>query len=145
VEVMDSWPKSRGEALHTTTFLGNPIGCAAALASIDLHLDPAIGRRVRFLGDRLRKGLQEEIPSFKGNVRGLGLMTGLEITDEDGAPNTQLAAKMVRLALKDGIILLGGGPHGNVLTFTPPFCIEPEEIDFACGKIQGYFRLGSVS
>jgi 4-aminobutyrate aminotransferase-like enzyme len=145
VEVMDSWPKSRGEALHTTTFLGNPVGCAAALASIDLHLDPAIGPRVRFLGDRLRKGLQQGIPSFKGNVRGLGLMTGLEIVDEDGAPNTQLAARMVRLALKDGIILLGGGPQGNVLTFTPPFCIEPEEIDFACRKIQGYFRLGSVS
>src|SRR5262245_3075967 len=87
VEVMDSWPKSQGEALHTTTFLGNPIGCAAALASIDLHLDPAVGPRVRFLGGRLRERLLEEMPSFQGNVRGLGLMIGLEIVDEEGAPN----------------------------------------------------------
>jgi 4-aminobutyrate aminotransferase-like enzyme len=144
-EIMDSWPKSQGEALHTTTFLGNPIGCAAALASIDLHLESGIGRRVRRLGDYLRTRLHAEIPPSKGNVRGLGLMTGLEIVHEDGGPNAQLAAKIIRLALKDGIILLGGGPHGNVLTFTPPFCIEPEEIDFACNKIQGYLRLGSVS
>jgi 4-aminobutyrate aminotransferase-like enzyme len=72
-------------------------------------------------------------------------MTGLELVREDGLPDTQLAAKIVRLALKDGLILLAGGPDGNVLTFTPPFCIEPEEIDFACNRIQGYLRLGSVS
>jgi 4-aminobutyrate aminotransferase-like enzyme len=144
-EVMDCWPKSQGEALHTTTFLGNPIGCAAALASIDLHLEPGLDRRVCLLGDQLRKRLSAQIPPSVGNVRGLGLMTGLEIVGTDGAPNPQLAAETVRLALSDGIILLGGGPCGNVLTFTPPFTIEPEEIDFACDKIQGYLRFGSVS
>jgi 4-aminobutyrate aminotransferase-like enzyme len=144
-EVMDAWPRSQGEALHTTTFLGNPMGCAAALVSIDLHLGPGIARRVRMLGDRLRERLNPVIPSFRGNLRGLGLMTGLELVREDGSPDTQLAAKIVRLALKDGLILLAGGRDGSVLTFTPPFCIEPEEIDFACNKIQGYLRLGSVS
>jgi 4-aminobutyrate aminotransferase-like enzyme len=144
-EVMDSWPKSQGEALHTSTFLGNPIGCAAALASIDLHLDSALGQRVRHLGDYLRKALTEQISSSQGHVRGLGLMTGVEVVLQNGAPNTELAAKMIRLALQDGIILLAGGPHGNVLTLTPPFCIEPEELDFACQKIQAYLRLGSVS
>ena len=144
-EVMDSWPRSQGEALHTTTFLGNPIGCAAALASIELHLEAEIGRRVRLSGDHLRKRLAELIPPSRGDVRGLGLMTGLEVVHKDGAPDTQLAAKIVRMSLRDGIILLAGGRDGNVLTFTPPFCIEPEDIDFACNKIQGYLRFGSVS
>ena len=144
-EVMDSWPRSQGEALHTTTFLGNPIGCAAALTSIELHLDSEIGPRVRFLGDQLRKRLAELIPPSRGDVRGLGLMTGLEVVHKDGTPDAQLAAKVVRMSLQDGLILLAGGRDGNVLTFTPPFCIEPEDIDFACEKIQGYLRLGSVS
>ena len=144
-EVMDSWPRSQGEALHTTTFMGHPLGCAAALASIDLHLDLAISQRVRRLGEYLRKRLIEQVSSSEANVRGLGLMTGLELVRPDGTPNTQLATKMVRLALEDGMILLTGGPHGNVLTLTPPFSIEPEEIDFVCDKIQGYLRLGSVS
>jgi 4-aminobutyrate aminotransferase-like enzyme len=144
-EVMDAWPRSQGEALHTTTFLGNPLGCAAALVSINLHLGSGTAGRVRMLGDRLRERLSPVIPSSRGNLRGLGLMTGLELVREDGSPDTRLAAKIVRLALKDGLILLVGGPDGNVLSFTPPFCIEPEEIDFACTRIQGYLRLGSVS
>jgi 4-aminobutyrate aminotransferase-like enzyme len=144
-EVMDSWPKSQGEALHTTTFLGNPVACAAALASIELHLDPGIARNVRRLGDQFRTQLTEGIPPSRSNVRGLGLMIGIEIVREDGTPDPPFTAKIVRTALKEGLILLGGGLFGNVVTLTPPLCITPEEIEFACTRIHGYFRFGSVS
>ena len=142
---MDAWPRSSGEALHTTTFLGNPLGCAAALASIELHLDNGVAKRVQSLGRRFRDQLREMALPAIGHVRGLGLMLGAEIVRKDGSPDPHLALQTVLSALKEGLIFLGGGPAGNVLSFTPPFCIEADEIDYTCGKIYEYLRLGSVS
>jgi 4-aminobutyrate aminotransferase-like enzyme len=140
-EIMDAWPLSAGEALHTTTFLGNPMGCAAALASIDLH----IGKRVQTLGRQFRDRLKGPALPAIGHVRGLGLMIGAEIVKPDGSPDSVRTRQIVLSALKDGLLILAGGPDGNVLSFTPPFSIETEEIDYACKKIYQYLRLGSVS
>ncbi len=142
---MDAWPRSAGEALHTTTFLGNPIGCAVALASIDLHLDSTIGKRVQELGKYFRSRLKALGAPAIGDIRGLGLMIGAELVQMNGSPDSKLASQLVLSALKDGLLFLGGGPDGNVLSFTPPFCIETEEIDYSCDKISAYLRLGSVS
>jgi 4-aminobutyrate aminotransferase-like enzyme len=144
-EIMDAWPVSAGEALHTTTFLGNPMGCAAALASIDLHLEKALGTRVQMLGRQFRDRLKELALPAIGHVRGLGLLIGAEIVRPNGAPDPAKALQIVLFALKDGLLFLTGGTNGNVLSFTPPFCIETEEIDYACKKIYQYLRLGSVS
>jgi 4-aminobutyrate aminotransferase-like enzyme len=144
-EIMDAWPRSGGEALHTTTFLGNPVGCALALASIELHLDNTVGKRVQMLGKHFRARLNALAAPAIGHIRGLGLMIGAELVRKDGSPDPKLASQTVLSALKDGLLLLGGGPDGNVLSFTPPFCIEIEEIDYACKKISDYLRLGSVS
>jgi 4-aminobutyrate aminotransferase-like enzyme len=142
---MDAWPRSTGEALHTTTFLGNPVGCAAALASIELHLENGAGKRVQRLGRHFRDRLKDlSLPAI-GNVRGLGLMIGAEIVRSDGSPDPNLALQTVLSALRDGLLFLGGGPDGNVLSFTPPFCVETDEIDYTCTKIYEYLRLGSVS
>jgi 4-aminobutyrate aminotransferase-like enzyme len=144
-EIMDAWPRSTGEALHTTTFLGNPMGCAAALASIELHLERGVGKRVQTLGKRLRDQLNNLALPALGHIRGLGLMIGAEIVYQDGSPDPNLALQTVLSALEDGLIFLGGGPNGNVLSFTPPFCIGEDEIDYTCAKIYEYLRLGSVS
>jgi 4-aminobutyrate aminotransferase-like enzyme len=144
-EIMDAWPRTAGEALHTTTFLGNPLGCAMALASIELHLDSTVGKRVQALGKHFRARLNALAAPAIGHIRGLGLMIGAEIVQKDGSPDSKLASQIVLSALKDGLIFLGGGPDGNVLSFTPPFCIATEEIDYACDKIYSYLRLGSVS
>jgi 4-aminobutyrate aminotransferase-like enzyme len=144
-EIMDAWPLSAGEALHTTTFLGNPMGCAAALASIDLHMEKTLGKRVQTLGRQFRDRLKEPVLPAVGHVRGLGLMIGAEIVKPDGSPDAARTLQIVLSALKDGLLTLAGGPDGNVLSFTPPFCIETEEIDYACKKIYQYLRLGSVS
>jgi len=72
-------------------------------------------------------------------------MIGVEIVRKDGSPDPNLALQTVLSALRDGLLFLGGGPVGNVLSFTPPFCIETDEIDYTCAKIYEYLRLGSVS
>jgi 4-aminobutyrate aminotransferase-like enzyme len=144
-EIMDAWPKSAGEALHTTTFLGNPVGCAMALASIDLHLDSKTAEQVRKIGRHFLQQLRTLRDRSIGHVRGLGLMIGLELVDLNGNPDGERAAQIVNRALQDGVILLGGGPEGNVLSFTPPFCISEEEVDFVITRLDSYFRLGSPS
>ena len=144
-EIMDAWPRSKGEALHTTTFLGNPIGCAMALASIDLHLDPEISPRVASLGRYFRARLENLPERSIGHARGLGLMLGVELVKPDGSPDSESAHNVVQRGLQEGLLLLAGAAAGNVVSFTPPFCIETPEIDFVCERIQEYLRLGSIS
>jgi 4-aminobutyrate aminotransferase-like enzyme len=139
-EIMDAWPKSAGEALHTTTFLGNPIGCAMALASIDLHLEPATATRVQQIGRYFLQQLRTLRHQSIGHIRGLGLMIGMELVDLNGNPDGARAAQIMNRALQDGIILLGGGPEGNVLSFTPPFCISEEEVSFVTGRLARYLE-----
>ncbi len=136
-DVMDAWPVSSGEALHTSTFLGNPIGCAMALASIALHRDPEMARAVRARGRSFKTALQSIRSPCIADVRGVGLMLGMELTEGgSNVPATGLALSVVKRALKDGIILLADSPSANVLSFTPPFCISDEEIAFAASWLE---------
>jgi 4-aminobutyrate aminotransferase-like enzyme len=63
-------------------------------------------------------------------------MLGVELVGPKAAPATDLAITLVKQALKDGIILLADSPASNVLSFTPPFCITDEEIDFAAAWLE---------
>ncbi|MEO6785582.1 MAG: aspartate aminotransferase family protein [Chthoniobacteraceae bacterium] len=131
-DIMDAWPTSAGEALHTSTFLGNPLGCAMALASMRIHADAEIPRVVREKGARLKAALREIRSPHIGDIRGVGLMLGVELVEPGtNTPATALALSLVKRALKDGIILLADSPSSNVLSLTPPFCISDEEIAFA--------------
>ena len=132
-EVMDAWPLSNGEALHTSTFLGNPLGCAMALASLEQHARPGVAALVSERGARLIAALREIRSPRIVDLRGLGLLVGLEL-DLDGTAVNDL----VKRALRDGLILLQSGPAGNILAFTPPFAISDEEIAFTVGKVREY-------
>jgi 4-aminobutyrate aminotransferase-like enzyme len=134
-EVMDAWPPSTGEALHTSTFLGNPLGCAMALASLEQHADPAVAERVRERGAALRAALDSLHSPHIAEVRGLGLMLGMELVT-DGQPATALALSIVKNALRDGVLLLADAPTSHVLSFAPPFSIEDEEIAFVAERLQ---------
>jgi 4-aminobutyrate aminotransferase-like enzyme len=127
-DVMDAWPASRGEALHTSTFLGNPVGCELALASLRIHRSPEMARQVREVGAAFKSGLREIRSPKIGDVRGVGLMLGVEIVTSNGEPDGTTAIGLVQDALRNGILLLADSPHGNVLSFTPPFTISQEEI-----------------
>ena len=146
-EVMDAWPASTGEALHTSTYLGHPIGCAMALAALAEHARPETSRMVRAAGEKLRAALRNLRSPAVGQVRGAGLMLGVELVQRDGAPLGGLAVAIIKAALRDGLILLAGGPEGNVLSLTPPFGIADDEIAFVAGRLQEYLTSlpGSIS
>jgi 4-aminobutyrate aminotransferase-like enzyme len=132
---MDAWPPSNGEALHTSTFLGNPLGCAMALASLEEHARPELAAQVRERGERVLAALRAIRSPHIAEVRGLGLLVGMELRLDGATANA-----IVKRALADGLILLQSGPAGNVLSFTPPFAISDEEIAFTAGRLAGYLQ-----
>ena len=134
--VMDAWPESPGEALHTSTFLGNPVGCAMASASLDEHILPSVRKRVSTAGDLLRSGLESLDHPLVYEVRGRGLMLAVELKNEDGSPAGDLAGVVLSDMLQRGIIMLADGADGNVLAFTPPFDLSEEEIEFIIHQVR---------
>ena len=130
-EIMDAWPKSKGEALHTQTFLGHPAGCAAALASMQAIEREGLGERARSLGETALKKLQERLgpcPAVS-EVRGLGLMIGIEFN------RTEDAARAADQSLQGGVIVLPAGPDGRVLSITPPLSMDAAALDHALNVV----------
>jgi len=130
-ELMDAaWPESSGEAIHTSTFLGHPVGCAMALAQIsELRRLKLVERSAR-LGRSLLDDLKSQISNLKFQIeaRGLGLMAGLELRHRDGCPATAETMHLVKAMLRRGFILLPEGEHANVISFTPPLTITEAQL-----------------
>lgn len=136
-DVMDAWPESTGEALHTSTFLGHPIGCAMAVVAIKEHLKTETQNAVRQTGRVLDAALAGIQSPRIGNVRGIGLMRGIELVKpEDGTPDPDFAGYLVTAALQRGLIVLAGGCHGNVLSLTPVFAMSEAEVNFVTGILK---------
>jgi 4-aminobutyrate aminotransferase len=137
--VMEAWPRSRGEAIHTSTFLGNPVGCAAALASIAVLREERLVERSADLGGRILERLRAMTADHPrvAEVRGLGMMIGVEMVRdrESREPAPELSGRVVVEGLRRGLLLLGGGLHGNVLSLSPPFVITEEQVDFALATL----------
>ena len=130
-DVMDAWPVSRGEALHTSTYLGNPMGCAAALATIDELERLRLPERAR----ELAPAVEERLQAFLGkhgvrDVRGRGLMWGVELRD------AAQADAAVKAALRLGLIVLQTGRNGNVISVTPPLVIGRDDLDRALDLLE---------
>jgi 4-aminobutyrate aminotransferase/(S)-3-amino-2-methylpropionate transaminase len=122
-EVMDAWPESRGEALHTQTFLGHPPSCAAGLAALAVLDEERLVERSAARGAAALAFLEERaaLPGVK-DVRGAGLMLGIE------CDTPERAGRAVAGALRRGVLLLPSGDDGRVLSVTPPLCIEREAL-----------------
>ena len=129
--LMDAaWPPSTGEAIHTSTFLGHPVGCAMALAQIDeierLNLPAQAAELGKFLLAELR---EIQLPTaLVAAPRGLGLMAGLELTSAGGKPATKLALNTIKTLLHRGYIFLPEGADANVISFTPPLIISRPQL-----------------
>ncbi len=124
--VMYSWGASSGDAIHTSTFLGNPLGCAIALATIKEIEERKLVDHAKNLGDFFRKELwklKEKYP-LVADVRGSGLMIGMELSD------TEKAKIFIAESLRHGVVLLLSGAAHNVLSITPPLIITEKEISF---------------
>ena len=130
--VMDAWPASGGEAIHTSTFLGNPLACAAGLASLAEIRKRDLVERAAAEGERWLGELREALEgcSFVGDVRGRGLMIGIDLVrDRDSRePDPELAGRVVTGSLRRGWILLAGGPAGNVISLSPPLSLGAERM-----------------
>lgn len=127
-EIMDKWPAGA----HGGTFGGNPVACAAANATIEVLENGVIDNAAKmgeyFMG-RLKK-LQEKYP-YIAEVRGLGLMIGVELLDEKGEPMTELAHKIQTDALDEGLFILTCGSYKNCFRFIAPLIVTEKEIDTA--------------
>lgn len=125
-----AWPASTGEAIHTSTYLGHPVGCAMALAQIRELRDRKLVPRSAALGKELLKALGC-LPAFRTlhtTARGLGLMAGLELCGTDGAPATEVALEAMQRLLERGFLFLPEGEHANVIAFTPPLIIPRRQL-----------------
>ncbi len=122
--VMDAWPPSDGEALHTSTHLGNPMGCAAALASIAELEGRELPKCAAQLGSLIEVKLKPlHSPGKAAGVRGRGLLWGIELRD------AAQARAVVERSLTKGVIILQSGAEGNVLSLSPPLTISQADLE----------------
>jgi len=129
-DLMDAaWPASCGEAIHTSTFLGNPVGCAMALAQIKEIGRLKLPQRSAELGNFLLTELSRvQSPRFTVQARGLGLLAGMELRRQDGSPATTETFSIIKKMLRREFILLPEGEQGNVISFTPPLTITKVQL-----------------
>lgn len=125
-EIMDRWTSGR----HGSTYGGNPVACAAALASISVIEEDDLLFNAEKMGAVLKEKLSEfrsRYP-FIGDVRGLGLMIGMEIIDETGAPDGKRLNNFVTECAKRGLLLLDCGDHDHVVRLTPALNVSEKEV-----------------
>jgi len=124
-EIM-SWHKGA----HASTFGGNPVCIASALKTIEL-LEGGLTENARVVGDYLMDGLRklQEKHSSIGDVRGLGLMVGVEFIKENGDSNPELRDKIEMACFNKGLIILGCGD--STIRWSPPLILTKENVDVA--------------
>lgn len=129
--VMASWGESQGEALHTSTFLGHPLACAAALETLRVLADEDLVATARARGRQLSEALIARLGHRPDvvDVRGRGLMWGVELAAAGGRPAGERVFGVVVHALRHGALLLPCGDSGEVVQLTPPACIAPAQLD----------------
>jgi 4-aminobutyrate aminotransferase/(S)-3-amino-2-methylpropionate transaminase len=119
---------------HLSTFGGNPVSCAAALANIEFLEKENLPARATDTGKYAISKLRElqKQNSLIGEVRGLGLMIGVELVKDEKLTPASTEAEALRDALlRQGVLVGVGGVYGNVIRFQPPLIITRQQIDQA--------------
>lgn len=132
-ELMDQWTAGT----HGGTYGGNPVACAASLAVIELlegGLLDDCNRMGAYFVEQLEM-LKADYPQI-AQIRGLGLMIGLECIDADGKPDSKTVSGLKDKAMEKGLILLTCGTDKNVIRFIPPTTVTKDEIDQAMAIIR---------
>lgn len=129
--LMKQWKKGA----HGNTFGGNPLCCAAANVTLDLVRDQYAANAAR-VGAHFMKRLAELKSQYPciGDLRGLGLMIGVELIEKDGAPARALVDRLLHAAWRNGLLLLSCGV--STLRFMPPLCVSEAEVDEAMGCLR---------
>jgi 4-aminobutyrate aminotransferase len=137
-KLMDQWEP----AAHGSTFGGNPVACAAGVATLDVfEREGTLKNTVEKGAELIRRlrDLQQRMPAI-GDVRGLGLMIGVELVKKDGTPDKELQKRIRKVCLDTGMVLLSCGPHDNVLRLVPPLNISQTELDEGWEILNGAFQ-----
>ncbi|MFC1985189.1 aspartate aminotransferase family protein [Chloroflexota bacterium] len=124
---------------HLSTFGGNPVSCAASLATIDFlereGIADKVAQKETFIKEKL-ESLQAKLPVI-GDVRGKGLMIGVELVkDAAKTPAVDEAKTLRQSCLERGLLIGLGGVFGNVLRIQPPLVITDDQLDQAIGIIE---------
>ena len=135
-ELSARWPTGS----HGGTYGGNAIGCAAALATIEVVTAPGFMENVNERGEQLQRGLREiqaEDPGIT-QVRGLGLMIGTDFNDP-----ARVAAVQSRCLSEGHLIVMSAGTYGRTLRWMPPLIVNEREIDLALAAFGGAVKATS--
>jgi 4-aminobutyrate aminotransferase len=126
--LMDKWMVGT----HGGTYGGNPVSCAAAEATVRVLQDGLVDNAAR-LGTVLMGGLREIQGRYPilGDVRGLGLMVGVELTRPDGSPAGDETKSVIARCQQDKLLLLNCGTYGNVVRWIPPLIVSQKQIESA--------------
>ena len=133
------------KGLTISTFGGNPVTSAAALATIQVIEEENLVDNARVMGRRLREGLEalkQKYPVI-GDVRGMGLMQGLELVGEHKRPDGEAVRRLFERTKANGLLIGKGGLMGNVIRIPPPLNVTKDEIDRALKLLdQSFAQLG---
>jgi 4-aminobutyrate aminotransferase len=136
-EIMEAYP-----ALGISTFGGNPLATAGALANLEVILDQDLQTNALKVGNRLMQSLiplSEELELI-GEVRGKGLMIGVELVGPAGEPAPEKAAAALEAAREEGLLIGKGGLFGNSLRIAPALSITEEEADEGFARLERALR-----
>jgi len=128
-----------------STFGGNPVTCTAAKATIDLIEEENLVENARLMGNRLRDGLDALKAKYPiiGDVRGMGLMQGMELVGAEKKPDAEGTKRLMELTKNNGLLLGKGGTYGNVLRVAPSLNVNKDEVDHALKVLdQSFGQLG---
>jgi 4-aminobutyrate aminotransferase/(S)-3-amino-2-methylpropionate transaminase len=134
------------DAVHVgglgSTFGGNPVSCAAALASIAVIEEEGLAGRSRAIGARMLDELRmvQAASSGVGDVRGRGAMVAIELVHDDGAPDAERAKAITTACHEAGVLVLTAGTHGNVVRLLPPLVIADDLLDEGLAILAGAIK-----
>ncbi len=139
------------KALTISTFGGNPVSCAAAIATLGVIRDEDIPAHVEKVGSVLRSRLEsikEKYPKVIGDVRGMGLMQAIELVEDETAgnrtPNTDATLRLFEETRERGLLIGKGGLYGNVIRISPPMTVTREEVEEAMKTLDDSFAAMKV-
>jgi 4-aminobutyrate aminotransferase len=142
LDLMKKWAPGS----HGGTFGGNAVAAAAAVATIQAIQEEHLLENARARGEQLIEGLRkiQSRHPLLGDVRGLGLMVGVEFRDAQGKPDKASAKTVAHACLDDGLLLLTCGPWDNTIRWIPPLVVTEAQIeqalDIFAGAVKGIAR-----
>jgi len=127
-EVADSF-----KGLTISTFGGNPVCCVAAQATIEVMEEENLVNNAQVVGSYLREKLEElkEKYPLVGDVRGMGLIQGVELVRAEKEPAKQEIRHLFEATKREGLLIGKGGLYGNVLRIAPPLNVAKADVDEA--------------